>query len=72
MKAIFLAATLTLFSTAAFAESCSDRYAACQRPRGGGACEADCQKTCNAQRANCMKTGTFNTRNTSRTGLEKR
>lgn len=72
MKTMMIAILLTLTAAPALAESCSDRFAACQRPRGGGRCDTNCQQVCDAQMSSCMRTGTFQTRNTSKTGLDKR
>ena len=67
-----LATVFILASAQAFAQSsCSDAYGLCLTPRGGGACDARCQSYCSGQKAGCMKTGNFKTRNHSRTGLQK-
>ena len=72
MKSIILAATIMLAGTQAFAESCTDSYGRCLKPRGDGVCDAQCQSYCKGERAQCMTTGTFTTRNTSRTGLDRK
>ncbi len=72
MKSIFLATALILTSAPAFAESCSDAHGRCLQPRGGGVCDASCKSYCKGEKARCMTTGSFNTRNTSRTGLDRK
>ena len=72
MKSTFLAVTLMLASTHAFAQSsCSEAHGQCLTPRAGDACDAQCQSYCKSQRAQCMKNGSFKTRNHNWTGLTK-
>jgi hypothetical protein len=72
MKSTLLALTLMLASTHAFAQSsCSEAHSQCLTPRAGDACAAECQNYCKAQRAQCMKNGSFKTRNHNWTGLTK-
>jgi hypothetical protein len=72
MKSTFLAVALMLASTQAFAQSsCSEAHGQCLTPRAGDTCDAQCQSYCKSQRTQCMKNGSFKTRNHSWTGLTK-
>jgi len=75
MKAIFIAAAFLacgLSHPAAAQTTCSEAFAACQRPQQDLRCDVVCKTYCTKQKKACLKTGSFQTRNQHWTALDKK
>lgn len=57
---------------AAAQTSCSEAFAACQKPQNDIRCDVVCKNHCTKEKKACLKSGNFTARNNKWAGLEKK
>ena len=73
ISAIAAAFLVSVLMQPAQAQStCSEAFAACQKPQNDIRCDVVCKTHCTKEKKACLKTGNFSARNNKWAGLEKK